>query len=30
VFRRVFQIVLSLLALRLLYSGAEKSGWLSF
>jgi len=29
-FRRVFQIVLSLLAVRLLYSGAEKAGWISF
>ncbi len=29
-FRRIFQIVLSLLAVRLLWSGAEKSGWLNF
>ena len=30
IFRRVFQVVLTLLALRLLYSGAGKAGWISF
>jgi len=29
-FRRIFQIVLSLLAVRLLWAGAENAGWISF